>query len=86
MRKFIAALPVAFAQAAKYENLQGHLTSDKTLTPLEITIDGEKHTKYVASDSCSSNGAEFMLLWTSAAKQSTWYTLASRQSAHDSKQ
>lgn len=59
MRSSIAAISVAFAQAFKYEYLQGHLMSDKTLSPIEVTIDGVKHTKYIVSESCSSNGADF---------------------------
>ena len=62
MRSFIATLILTAAQASKYEKLNSHTllnnltNAGRTLTPIEITIDGVKTTKYIASDGCTGEG------------------------------
>ena len=66
MRAFVATLAAVAAQAEIIpENTLKHLILEQkqlmnaNYTPIEITVDGKKTTKYIASDWCHSNGSEF---------------------------
>ena len=66
MRSFILALAAASVQASRYandfksgklENIMKSTTSNGIA--IEVTVDGEKQTKYVASDKCTADGSTY---------------------------
>ena len=67
MRAFIATLATTIVQAGKYEAvysnfMEKRLTqmSNNQSSPIQITLDGEQVTKYIASNACHSDGANFI--------------------------
>ena len=57
MRSFILALAAASVQASRYAHDFKSNTSNGIA--IEVTVDGQKQTKYVASDQCTADGAHF---------------------------
>jgi len=47
---------------AKFENLRAHFMAEKNdaFTPITIEVEGEKVTKYIASDGCMGKGADYI--------------------------